>query len=125
MLSIPLNGWIYEVYYYENWVWICKITLEISLMTPNCTSTISFSRLGTRGRWSNSTDCTWMDRGSIKHQGASTVFADIDKKIVYFNWKLQKNILKKTKAVIVVNLYGNMSDHTEILLYVKETIFIW
>ena len=117
------NGWYGDKAYY----YVEKFEYEFAkfhsrnfaLMTPNCTSAIHLVLAGLGIKEGDEVivpDCTWIgSAAAIKYQGASTVFADIDKK----NWcisteSLQKNINKKTKAVIVVNLYGNMPDYTEI-----------
>jgi perosamine synthetase len=57
-------------------------------------------------------DCTWIGSvACITYQKATTVFADIDP----IHWcltpeSIEKSITPKTKAVIVVDLFGNMPD---------------
>ena len=53
--------------------------------------------------------------------GAKVVFADIDKE----NWclsleSIKRAYSKKTKAIIMVNLYGNMPDYDPIILFAKK-----
>lgn len=86
-----------------------------ALMTPNCTTAIHLLLLGLGigpGDEVIVPECTWIASAThITHVGAKTVFADIDEK----NWcmsaeSLEKAITPNTKAVIVVDLYGNMPD---------------
>jgi perosamine synthetase len=57
-------------------------------------------------------DCTWVGSAAcITYQRAKTIFADIDP----IHWcltpdSIEKAITPKTKAVIVVDLFGNMPD---------------
>ena len=66
-------------------------------------------------------DITWVASvAPIHYVGARPVFADIDEK----NWcldpkSLEKRITEKTKAVIVVDLYGNMPEMDEILKIIR------
>lgn len=67
-------------------------------------------------------DITWIASAApISYVGATPVFADIDEK----TWCLsvesfKKNISPKTKAVIVVDLYGNMPEMNDVLQIAKE-----
>jgi perosamine synthetase len=57
-------------------------------------------------------ECTWIASAApVTYTGATTVFCDIDEK----NWcidpvKFEKLITPKTKAVIMVDLFGNMPE---------------
>lgn len=91
-----------------------------ALMTPNCTTAIHLllSGLGIKaGDEVIAPDCTWIGSvAGITYVGAKTVFADIDP----INWCLtaktiEQRITKKTKAVIAVNLFGNMPEYDEII----------
>ena len=85
------------------------------LMTPSCTLAIHLA-LKTLGIKKNDEvivpDVTWTASVSpIVETGAKPIFVDINEE----NWcidikKLEKKINKKTKAVICVNLFGNMTD---------------
>lgn len=86
-----------------------------ALMTPNCTTALHLLLAGLgigEGDEVIVPDCTWIGSSAcIKYQNAKTVFADIDP----INWCLTpetilKSMTPKTKAVIVVDLFGNMPD---------------
>ncbi len=88
---------------------------QFALMTPNCTTAIHLLLAGlgiTEGDEVIVPECTWIASAApITYQRAKTVFVDIDP----VNWcvdplKLEDKITDKTKAVIVVDLYGNMPD---------------
>lgn len=86
-----------------------------ALMTPNCTTAIHLLLAGLGIGAEDEVivpECTWVASAApITYQRATTVFADIDPT----HWcitpeSLNKKITAKTKAVIVVDLYGNMPD---------------
>lgn len=88
---------------------------KYALMTPNCTTAIHLLLAGldiSIGDEVIVPECTWIASAApITYQKATTVFADIDP----INWcidpqALEKKITPKTKAVIAVDLYGNMPD---------------
>ena len=90
-----------------------------ALMTPNCTSAIHLilAAMGiTEGDEVIVPDVTWIASAApIKYQRAQTVFADVNES----TWcvdaaSIAERITDKTKAVIVVDLYGNMPDMTAI-----------
>ena len=67
-------------------------------------------------------NATWIGSvAPIIQVGAKVVFADIDKE----NWCLSLESIKrafsqKTKAIIMVNLYGNMPDYDPIIHFAKQ-----
>ena len=67
-------------------------------------------------------NATWIGSvAPIVQVGAKVVFADIDKE----NWclsleSIKRAYSKKTKAIIMVNLYGNMPDYDPIILFAKK-----
>jgi|TARA_B110000438_G_scaffold301923_1_gene358089 perosamine synthetase len=86
---------------------------KYALMTPNCTTALHLLLAGLgieEGDEVIVPECTWVGSSAcITYQRATTVFADIDP----INWcitpqSLERAITGKTKAVIVVDLYGNM-----------------
>lgn len=88
---------------------------KYALMTPNCTQAIYLllASLGIKkGDEIIVPDCTWTGSiAAIPFCNATPIFCDIEEK----NWCLNpesvlKNITKKTKAIIAVDLYGNMPD---------------
>ncbi len=93
--------------------------MKYCLPTCNCTSAIHLTLLGLNigpGDEVIVPDITWVASACpIHYVGATPVFADIDKK----DWCLspesfEKSITGKTKAVIVVDLYGTMPRMDEI-----------
>ncbi len=91
-----------------------------AIALPSCTSALHLSLLSAGvgpGDEVIVPDITWIATSApISYLGATPVFADIDAK----SWCLdvqsfEANITPKTKAVIVVNLYGNMPDMDAIL----------
>jgi perosamine synthetase len=88
---------------------------KYSLMTTNCTSAIHLLLSGLGVGPEDEVivpECTWIGSSAgVTYVGAKTVFADIDSE----NWcltvdSIQKVVTPKTKAVIVVDLFGNMPD---------------
>ncbi|PJI41915.1 DegT/DnrJ/EryC1/StrS aminotransferase family protein [Ferrovibrio sp.] len=119
VLDAVRNGWYGEkAYWYvetferEFAAWHGR---KYALMTPNCTSAIHLllAALGIGpGDEVIVPECTWIASAApITYQRAKTVFADIDPE----HWCLTPEtiaarITPQTKAVIVVDLYGNMPD---------------
>lgn len=134
VLDAMKNGWYGEkkYWYVENFEkeFAEYHSRKYSLMTPNCTTAIHLLLLGlgiTEGDEAIVPECTWIASTShIKHVGATTVFADIDEKTWCLSAKsIEKAITNKTKAVIVVDLYGNMADMDEIIeLTSKHGIYL-
>jgi perosamine synthetase len=86
-----------------------------AISLPSCTSALHLSLLALGigpGDEVIVPDCTWIATSApITYVGATPVFADIDP----VTWcldaaSLEENITPRTKAAIVVNLYGNMPD---------------
>lgn len=86
-----------------------------ALMTPNCTTALHLLLAGLgigEGDEVIAPECTWIgSTACISYQRAQPVFADVDAR----NWCLNpesiaRAITPRTKAVIVVDLYGNMPD---------------
>lgn len=86
-----------------------------AISLPHCTAAIHLSLLALKvgpGDEVIVPDCTWIASAApITYVGATTVFADIDP----LTWCLDAKsfeacITPRTKAVIPVNLYGNMPD---------------
>ncbi len=98
---------------------------KYAVSLPSCTSAIHLILLALNIGPEDEVivpDITWIaSASSITHVGATPVFADIDKK----SWCLdaesfRQNITEHTRAVIVVDLYGNMPDFHEILEIANE-----
>lgn len=134
VLDALQNGWYGKRSYY----YVEKFESEFAsfhdraygLMTPNCTTAIHLLLAGLgvgEGDEIIAPDCTWIGSvAGISYQKATTVFADIDP----IHWcltpeSIEKKITKKTKAVIVVNLFGNMPEYDAIrALCEKYKIFL-
>ncbi len=93
---------------------------KYGLMTPNCTTALHLLLAGLGVRDDDEViapECTWIgSTACISYQRARPVFADIDPR----NWcvtpeSIARAITPRTKAVIVVDLYGNMPDWDSIL----------
>lgn len=96
-----------------------------ALMTPNCTTALHLllAGLGIReGDEVIAPECTWVgSTACVTYQRATTVFADIDP----VHWcltaeSIARAITPRTKAVIVVDLYGNMPDWDDIVGLCQE-----
>jgi len=88
---------------------------KYALMTPNCTQAIHLLLLSLGIKEGDEVivpECTWTATAApITYCGATPVFCDIDEK----NWcsdpdSVESNISDKTKAIITVDLYGNMPN---------------
>jgi len=117
------NGWYGEKAYYYVETFEREFAdyhnRKHALMTTNCTSALHLLLDGLgigEGDEVIAPECTWIGSvACITYQRAKTVFADIDP----VNWCLTADsieavITPKTKAVIVVDLYGNMPDYDSI-----------
>lgn len=117
------NGWYENAYYYVE-----KFQKEFALyhnrkygiMTPNCTSAIHLllTAMGIKdGDEVIVPECTWIATAApITYLRAKPVFCDIDP----VNWCLdpqsvKKGINSRTKAIIVVDLFGNMPMMDELI----------
>ncbi len=116
------NGWYEKPYYYceEFQKDFAKYHgRKFALMTPNCTTSIHLllTCLGVKeGDEVIAPDCTWIASvAPITYLKATPVFCDIDRE----NWcldpvSLESCITSKTKAIIAVDLFGNMPKMDEI-----------
>lgn len=95
------------------------IGVRYAIALPSCTSAIHLALLSkgiTEGDEVIVPDLTWIATAApISYVRATPVFVDVDKK----SWCIDSNaikraITKKTKAIITVNLYGNMPEYDEI-----------
>ena len=119
VLDALRNGW----YGKDAYAYVEKFEAEFAtyhdrkhaLMTPNCTTAIHLLLAGLGIKDNDEVivpECTWIASAApITYQRAKPVFADIDP----INWcidpqAVEAKITPKTKAVIVVDLYGNMPD---------------
>ena len=91
------------------------IGVRHAIALPHCTAAIHLSLLALKvgpGDEVIVPDCTWIASAApITYVGATTVFADIDPRTWCLDAKsFEACITPRTKAVIPVNLYGNMPD---------------
>ena len=118
VLDAVSNGWYENAYYY------CEKFEEefakyhnrkYALMTPNCTTAIHLLLAGLgigKGDEVIAPECTWIgSTAAITYLGAKTIFCDIERN----NWcidpiNVEKLINKNTKAIIAVDLFGNMPN---------------
>ena len=122
------TGWHEKPYYYVE-----KFQTEFAkyhnrkfaIMTPNCTTAIHLllSCLGIGdGDEVIAPECTWVASvAPLSYLKAKPVFCDIDKE----NWcsdpvSIEENITDKTKAIIVVDLFGNMPHMDKIVKISKK-----
>lgn len=119
VLDALRNGWYGEKKYYYCETFEAEFAKhhrrKYALMTPNCTSAIHLLLAGLGIRDDDEVivpECTWIATAApITYQRADTVFTDIDP----VHWcltpeSLEKAITDRTRAAIVVDLYGNMPD---------------
>ena len=94
--------------------------LRYAIALPSCTSAIHLSLLAHGVRPGDEVivpDATWIATAApITYVGATPVFADIDEETWCLSAKsFQECLTNKTKAVIPVDLYGNMPDMDGVL----------
>ena len=119
VLDALRNGWYGKEAYYYCETFEAEFARyhdrEFALMTPNCTSAIHLLLMGLGigpGDEVIAPECTWIASvAPISYCGAEPVFCDIDP----IHWCLtaetiEAKITERTKAIIAVDLYGNMPD---------------
>lgn len=95
------------------------VNRKYAISLPSCTSALHLSLLSLDIRPGDEIivpDATWIASAApILYLGAEPVFADIDPETWCISNKTIKRIInKKTKAIISVNLYGNMPEYDEL-----------
>lgn len=119
VLDAVRNGWYGKKAYYYVETFEAEFARyhdrKYALMTPNCTTALHLLLAGlgiADGDEVIAPECTWIGSvACITYQRARTVFADIDRE----HWcltpsSIERAITDRTKAVVVVDLYGNMPD---------------
>lgn len=122
------NGWGKRMsYYIESFSKKFSEYLGIKYCLPvaHCTDAIHLALLSLgikKGDEVIVPDLTWVASVSpVKYVGAKPIFVDIDKdSLCIDHTKLQNKITKKTKAIISVNLFGNVSNNIEIKKICKK-----
>ena len=97
---------------------------KYAIAMPSCTSSIHISLLALGIQPGDEVivpDITWIATSSpISYVGAKPVFTDIDKTSWCISLESIKNCISaRTKALIFVDLYGNMPELDEIIEYAK------
>ncbi len=123
VLDAVRNGWYGENAYYYVETFEREFAdyhdRKYALMTPNCTTALHLLLDGLGigdGDEVIAPESTWVGSvACVTYQRATTVYADIDSE----HWCLtaetiEKAITPKTKAVIVVDLFGNMPEYDAI-----------
>lgn len=101
------------------------IGVKYAMATSSCLGALHLSLLALdikKGDEVIVPDITWVSTAlCIKYVGATPVFADIDEKTWCIDPKsIKKNITKKTRAIIPVDLYGHVADMNPILTVAKK-----
>ena len=99
--------------------------IKYILPVSHCTDAIHLSLLALNIKKGDEVivpDLTWVASASpIAAVGAKPIFADVDKKTLCLSAKtIKKCITNKTKAVVVVDLFGNMPNWSEITKLCKK-----
>lgn len=122
VLDAMKTGWHEKPYYYVEKFqedFAKYHNRKFGIMTPSCTTAIHLllTCIGIGpGDEVIVPECTWIASAApINYLGAKTVFCDIDKD----NWcidpkSVEKKITKNTKAIIAVDIFGNMPNMDEL-----------
>jgi perosamine synthetase len=122
------NGWYEKPYWYVEAFqkeFAAYHGRKYGIMTPNCTTSIHLllTCLGiSDGDEVILPDCTWIASAApVSYLRATPVFCDIDP----VNWcldpqSLERSITPRTKAIIVVDLFGNMPVMKEIVAIAEK-----
>ena len=99
--------------------------VRYAIALPSCTSAIHLALLALGVKTEDEVivpDVTWIGSAApISYVGATTVFADIDARTWCLSMEgLEKCITRKTKAVIPVDLYGNVPNMTSITALARQ-----
>lgn len=122
------SGWGHKMsYYIDSFAkkFSEYIGVKYCLPVSHCTDAIHLSLLSLgikKGDEVIVPDLTWVASvAPIKYIGAKPIFTDIDKDTLCIDYtKLQNKITKKTKAVVTVNLFGNVANNIEIKKICKK-----
>lgn len=117
------NGWYENAYYYVETFqkeFAKYHNRKYGIMTPNCTTAIHLllTAMGIKdGDEVIVPECTWIATAApITYLRATPVFCDIEPDSWCLDPKsVEKSITSKTKAIIVVDLYGNMPLMDELI----------
>lgn len=126
--SIQFKNWYNKPYYYCE-----KFEKEFArfhkrkygLLTPNCTTSIHLLLFSLNLKKDDEViapECTWIASVSpVIQERAKLILCDVNKNNFCISIKsLKKNISKRTKVIISVNVYGNMADYDELQKICKK-----
>ena len=96
------------------------VNRKYSISVQNCTAALHLSLMALGIKKNDEVivpDVTWIASvAPIIYLGAKPVFADIDPKTWCLSTESVKSLIsKKTKAIVAVNLYGNMADFDSLI----------
>ena len=126
VMDMMLNGWnnydYVEQFEHEFAKWHGR---KYCLMTPCCTHAIHLLLLALDIKEGDEVivpECTWTATAApVTYQKATPVFADINGDDWCLNLEsVEKKITPKTKAIIVVDLYGNMPRMEELAVLAEK-----
>ncbi len=128
LVADAMSDWYEKPYYYcEEFErrFAAHHNREYALMTPSCTTAnhLLLAGLGIgAGDEVLVPECTWIATATpTYHTGAQPVYCDINAD----DWcisldSMEQNLTPSTRAIIVVNLYGNMAKMEQIELFAKK-----
>ena len=98
---------------------------KYGLLTPNCTTSIHLLLFSLNLKKDDEViapECTWIASVSpVIQERAKLILCDVNKNNFCISIKsLKKNISKRTKVIISVNVYGNMADYDELQKICKK-----
>tara|TARA_B100001250_G_scaffold414525_1_gene453552 strand:+ start:4438 stop:5562 length:1125 start_codon:yes stop_codon:yes gene_type:complete len=122
------TGWGSKMNYYINLFskkFSKYIGVKYCLPVAHCTDAIHLALLSLdikKGDEVIVPDLSWVASAApIKYVGAKPVFVDIDEDSLCIDHKkIEKKITKKTKAIISVNLFGNLANNSKIKKICKK-----
>jgi perosamine synthetase len=126
------DGWGNKMNYYINLFakeFAKYIGVKYCLPVSHCTDAIHLALLSLNIKKGDEVlvpDLTWVASvAPIKYVGAKPIFVDIQKDTLCIDpLKIQKKITKRTKALISVNLFGNLADNKAIKKICKKNKII-
>jgi perosamine synthetase len=127
------NGWYNKANYYQEQFekkFATYVGRKYAIALPSCTSALHLALLALEIKPGNEVivpEITWIASAApITYLNATPIFADIDEKTWCLSTEsFKQHLTEKTRAVIVVDLYGNMPVMEEILeIAAKRNIYV-
>lgn len=128
VLEATRDGWYEKANYYVSKFedsFAKYIGRKYAVALPSCTAAIHTALLALDIKEGDEViipDITWIATAApVSYVGATPIFADIDKDTWCISTEsIRNSITEKTKAIIVVDLYGNMPQMDEIIKIATE-----